>query len=162
MHLLRGAVWTYAWCADRALPNSPDDPSPTAHPEAELRLGRTPWRSHTLVTGEGEQPLLDTLLDDPDGRPGATARGRFDDTAPFLMMVLAADEPLSLQAHPSAAQAVGGFAREERSGIPVRLVPNWRSITSAQGARQSPPKPGRCSSWASATPAMPVCRQPCC
>ena len=90
MHLLRGAVWTYAWCADRALPNSPDDPSPTAHPEAELRLGHTLWRSHTLVTGESEQPLLDTLLDDPDGRPGATARGRFDDTAPFLMMVLAA------------------------------------------------------------------------
>ena len=109
------------------------------------------------------EPLLDTLLDDPYGRPGATARGRFDDTVPFLMMVLSADEPLSLQAHPSAAQAVGGFAREERSGIPVTApVPNWRSSTSAQGARQSPPKPGRCSSWASATPAMPVCRQPCC
>ena len=35
------------------------------------------------------------------------------------MKVLAADEPLSLQAHQSAQQAVEGVAREERSGIPV-------------------------------------------
>ncbi len=46
-------------------------------------------------------------------------RGRFGDTLPFLVKVLAADEPLSLQAHPSAEQAVEGFAREEKLGIPV-------------------------------------------
>jgi hypothetical protein len=34
------------------------------------------------VTDVGEQPLLDTLRDDPDGQPGATARGRFDDHCP--------------------------------------------------------------------------------
>ena len=122
------------------------------------------------MTGESEQPLLDTLLDDPDGRPGATARGRFDDTVPFLMMVLSADEPLSLQAHPSAAQAVGGFAREERSGIPVRLVPNWRSSTSTQGASQSRrsqdgaragralPRRCRCAGSPAAEPAEPAAR----
>jgi mannose-6-phosphate isomerase len=33
--------------------------------------------------------------------------------------VLAAEEPLSLQAHPSAEQAAEGFAREDRLGIPV-------------------------------------------
>ena len=38
---------------------------------------------------------------------------------PFLVKVLAADEPLSLQAHPSAEQAVEGFAREDKLGIPV-------------------------------------------
>ena len=46
-------------------------------------------------------------------------RGRFGDTLPFLLKVLAADEPLSLQAHPSAEQAMEGFAREEKLGIPV-------------------------------------------
>ena len=44
---------------------------------------------------------------------------RFGDTLPFLLKVLAADEPLSLQAHPSAEQAAEGFAREERLGMPV-------------------------------------------
>jgi mannose-6-phosphate isomerase len=36
---------------------------------------------------------------------------------PFLAKVLAADEPLSLQAHPSAEQALEGFAREDRLNI---------------------------------------------
>jgi hypothetical protein len=77
------------------------------------------------------------------------------------MMVLSADEPLSLQAHPSAAQAVGGFAREERSGIPVRLVPNWRSSTSLRE------QAGRAEARTALElgeryPAMPVCWQPCC
>ena len=121
MHLLRGAVWTYAWCADRDCRIHRTTQVPQRIPKLSCGWGAHPGDPTRLVTGEGEQPLLDTLLDDPDGRPGATARGRFDDTVPFLMMVLAADEPLSLQAHPSAAQAVGGFAREERSGIPVRL-----------------------------------------
>jgi mannose-6-phosphate isomerase len=40
--------------------------------------------------------------------------GRF----PFLLKVLAAAEPLSLQAHPSAACAERGFAAEEESGLP--------------------------------------------
>jgi mannose-6-phosphate isomerase len=41
--------------------------------------------------------------------------------------VLAADEPLSLQAHPSAEQAVEGFAREDKLGIPVNSpIRNYR------------------------------------
>ena len=38
---------------------------------------------------------------------------------PYLLKVLAADEPLSLQAHPSSAQAAEGFARENAARIPV-------------------------------------------
>ena len=35
----------------------------------------------------------------------------------FLLKILAADTPLSIQAHPSSAQAVAGFARENAAGI---------------------------------------------
>jgi mannose-6-phosphate isomerase len=49
---------------------------------------------------------------------------------PFLVKVLAADEPLSLQAHPSADQAVEGYLREERMGIPVSSpVRNYRDTS---------------------------------
>jgi mannose-6-phosphate isomerase len=49
---------------------------------------------------------------------------------PFLVKVLAADEPLSLQAHPSAEQAVEGYLREERLGIPVSSsVRNYRDTS---------------------------------
>jgi mannose-6-phosphate isomerase len=58
---------------------------------------------------------------------GAAVRGRFGDCLPFLVKVLAADEPLSLQAHPSAQQAVEGFAREDKLGIPVNAaIRNYR------------------------------------
>ena len=119
MHLLRGAVRTYAWGSRTAIADFTGQPSPTAHPEAELWFGAHPGDPAWLETDEGERSLLDTLRSDPEGQLGTAVRGRFGDCLPFLVKVLAADEPLSLQAHPSAAQAVEGFAREEKLGIPV-------------------------------------------
>lgn len=72
-----------------------------------------------LETEDGEVSLLDALHGDPEGQLGATVCARFGETLPFLVKVLAADEPLSLQAHPSAQQAVEGYERENRLGIPV-------------------------------------------
>jgi mannose-6-phosphate isomerase len=43
---------------------------------------------------------------------------KWDNRLPFLLKVLAADEPMSLQVHPSLAQAQEGFAREEAQGLP--------------------------------------------
>ena len=127
MHLLRGAVRTYAWGSRTAIAEFTGRPSPTAHPEAELWFGAHPGDPAWLETEEGERSLLDTLRDDPEGQLGAATRGRFGDTLPFLLKVLAADEPLSLQAHPSAHQAAEGFDREERQGIPVSSpVRNYR------------------------------------
>jgi mannose-6-phosphate isomerase len=37
----------------------------------------------------------------------------------FLLKILAAETPLSIQAHPSTSQAKAGFARENAAGIPV-------------------------------------------
>jgi mannose-6-phosphate isomerase len=100
---------------------------PAAHPEAELWLGANPGDPAFLEDPDGELSLLQALVDDPDGQLGPAARARFGDTLPFLLKVLAADEPLSLQAHPSAAQAAEGYQREERRGIPVTSpVRNYR------------------------------------
>lgn len=82
-------------------------------------MGAHPGDPAWLQTSHGERSLLDTLRADPEGQLGAGVRGRFGDMLPYLVKVLAADEPLSLQAHPSAQQAVEGFNREERRGIGV-------------------------------------------
>ncbi len=127
MNLLRGAVRTYAWGSRTAIAEFTGRPSPTAHPEAELWFGAHPGDPAWLETDTGEHSLLQTVRDDPEGQLGAAVRSRFGDTLPFLMKVLAADEPLSLQAHPSAEQAVEGFAREDRLGIPVSSpIRNYR------------------------------------
>lgn len=119
MHLLRGAVRTYAWGSRTDIAEFTGRPSPTAHPEAELWFGAHPGDPAMLETEDGERSLLDALRADPEGQLGAAVCARFGDTLPFLVKVLAADEPLSLQAHPSAEQAVEGFERENRLGIPV-------------------------------------------
>lgn len=117
MDLLQGAVRTYAWGSHTAIADFTGRPSPTAHPEAELWLGAHPGDPAHL---DGEKrSLLEVIESDPEGQLGTTTRGRFGDTLPFLAKVLAADEPLSLQAHPSAQQALEGFVREDRMGLPV-------------------------------------------
>jgi mannose-6-phosphate isomerase len=44
--------------------------------------------------------------------------GQFGPRLPFLLKVIAAVQPLSLQAHPTRAQAEAGYAREEAAGVP--------------------------------------------
>ncbi|MEV0670649.1 mannose-6-phosphate isomerase, class I [Mycobacterium sp. NPDC050441] len=127
MHLLRGAVRTYAWGSRTAIAEFTGRPSPTIHPEAELWLGAHPGDPAWLLTEHGEESLLQAVQDDPEGQLGSVAIGRFGDALPFLVKVLAADEPLSLQAHPSAVQAREGFDREDRLDIPVNSpVRNYR------------------------------------
>ena len=119
MELLRGALRNYAWGSHTAIAEFTGRPSPTLHPEAELWLGAHPGDPAWLESEGGEQSLLDTIAADPEGQLGPATRDRFGDALPFLAKVLAAEEPLSLQAHPSAAQAAEGFARENCLGIPV-------------------------------------------
>ncbi|MCV7422009.1 mannose-6-phosphate isomerase, class I [Mycobacterium yunnanensis] len=119
MDLLRGALRTYAWGSHTAIAEFTGRHSPTPHPEAELWLGAHPGDPAWLAGDGGERSLLDTITDDPDGQLGAATRQRFGDALPFLAKVLAAEEPLSLQAHPSADQAAEGFSREDRLRIPV-------------------------------------------
>jgi mannose-6-phosphate isomerase len=127
VRLLRGAIRTYAWGSRTAIAEFTGRPVPAAHPEAELWLGANPGDPAFLEEPDGEVSLLQAVLADPEGQLGAAARARFGDALPFLLKVLAAEEPLSLQAHPSSEQAAEGYRREERLGIPVNSpVRNYR------------------------------------
>ena len=80
-------------------------------PEAELWLGSHPGCPSRLISpgvSESEQTTLDTYL----AKRGEPPLG-------FLLKVLAAAQPLSLQVHPTTEQALEGFARENAAGIPL-------------------------------------------
>lgn len=127
MELMRGAIRTYAWGSRTAIAEFTGRTVPTNHPEAELWFGAHPGDPAFLQTDSGEVSLLDLVRGDPEGQLGPTVRAQFGDSLPFLMKVLAADEPLSLQAHPSSEQAVEGYTREERTGVPLNSpVRNYR------------------------------------
>lgn len=75
-----------------------------AHPSAPSRVGRA--------------TLLDVIARDPEATLGSASVRTFGARLPYLFKVLAAEEPLSLQAHPSITQAELGFDREDAAGIP--------------------------------------------
>lgn len=90
--------------------------APTAEPEAELWIGAYPACPSRLADGRTLQELIAA---DPTAALGAAAVARFGPRLPFLMKVLTIGAPLSLQAHPNAAQAEHGFAAEEAAGVPL-------------------------------------------
>jgi mannose-6-phosphate isomerase len=114
VHGLEAAVRDYAWGSRTALAELRGAPTPASGPEAEAWFGAHPGAPATLTDGG---TLLELLEADPEGMLGADVVDRFDGQLPFLVKLLAAAEPLSLQAHPSAEQAAAGFAAEEARGI---------------------------------------------
>lgn len=115
MELLDGPVRDYDWGSVVAIPELLGRP-PTGRPWAELWLGA--HHSAPSLVGAAAEPLDALVAADPDAMLGPEVARRFGEL-PFMLKVLAAAAPLSLQAHPSAAQARAGFEKEEAAGIPL-------------------------------------------
>ncbi len=94
----------YAWGSRTAIAEL-RGVEPSGEPEAELWLGTHPG-SPARVVG------ADATLTEAIAAEGG-------ENLPYLLKLLAAASPLSLQAHPTAEQAQRGFEREEAAGIPV-------------------------------------------
>ena len=92
----------YAWGSTTAIAELLGTPASGA-PEAELWLGAHPGSPSVVTSPEAGASDLRELVGE----------------LPFLLKVLAAAHPLSLQAHPTLAQAAEGFARENAAGVPL-------------------------------------------
>ena len=113
LYPLTGVIRPYAWGSRTILAELQGRPAPSEGPEAELWLGAHPGDPST-VTGPDGPVRLDALIgDDPKGRLGAEVADEFGPRLPYLMKVLAAEAPLSLQAHPDADYARRAFAAQE-------------------------------------------------
>ncbi|QCU78649.1 mannose-6-phosphate isomerase, class I [Citricoccus sp. SGAir0253] len=119
MFLLRNAVRDYAWGSTTLLAGL-QGRTPTGRPEAEVWMGAhhgAPSGAVPVDAPAGDPVPLDELIArDPQAMLGEAARfGRL----PYLVKLLAAGRPLSIQAHPTLDQARAGHAAEEAAGIPV-------------------------------------------
>ncbi|MEV6806261.1 mannose-6-phosphate isomerase, class I [Streptomyces sp. NPDC051132] len=118
MDRLTNAVRPYPWGSITALPALMGLP-PDGSPQAEMWMGAHP-AAPSRVERAGRQLGLDRVIGgDPAGELGDGLVRRFGPRLPFLLKLLAADAPLSLQVHPDAEQAAAGFARENAEGIPL-------------------------------------------
>jgi mannose-6-phosphate isomerase len=112
MDRLTGTVQPYAWGSTTALPEFLGE-EPNGEPQAELWLG-----AHASAPSRlGDRGLDEVIEADPEAVVGVASTVEYGARLPYLLKVLAAGKPLSLQAHPSRAQAEAGFAREEEAGI---------------------------------------------
>jgi mannose-6-phosphate isomerase len=113
---LRGAIQHYAWGDRYALPEL-----------LEVTADGRPWAEIWF----GTHPRGQAHVDDSLHHPAPTFLVDEVGELPFIVKLLAAAQPLSLQTHPSREQAAAGFAREERAGVPLdaahRVYPDDRA-----------------------------------
>jgi mannose-6-phosphate isomerase len=114
---LENPIQNYAWGSHTAIANLLGKPSPSEQPQAELWLGAHP-KAPSLVLPSRE-PLSALIEREPKRILGGALEARFGARLPFLLKVLAAETPLSLQAHPTLAQARAGFDAEDARGVPL-------------------------------------------
>jgi mannose-6-phosphate isomerase len=115
MWQLTSGVRFYPWGSRTVIPELLGQPTPADRPYAELWVGAHPDEPSLLPDG---RPLNQAIAADPEALLGRPVVERFGARLPFLLKVLAADSPLSLQAHPTTEQAEAGFAAEEAAGVP--------------------------------------------
>lgn len=130
--------------------------------EAELWLGAHHGSPSCLDPAEchGARDLAEWIALDPVRALGE--HGAASPRLPFLLKVLAADRPLSLQVHPALDQAAEGYEREQREGIPLDapernyrdpfhkpelIVAESESMAALAGFRE----PGEVRAWAART-----------
>jgi mannose-6-phosphate isomerase len=113
VYSLTGAVRPYAWGSRTVIAELQGRPAPTGEPEAELWLGAHPGDPATVATPGGPVSLETLITEDPKGQLGEPVLEAFGPRLPYLLKVLAAETPLSLQAHPDPAYAKLAFARQE-------------------------------------------------
>jgi mannose-6-phosphate isomerase len=122
MYKLENTVQHYAWGSPVLIPEFLGLENPGNEPWAELWMGahpQAPSRCRPAGGDAGESIPLDKLISsNPEAFLGGETAKAFGGQFPFLLKLLAAASPLSIQCHPSALQAREGFERENRAGIP--------------------------------------------
>ena len=126
MHVVTGQVQHYDWGTIAEIPRLLGVESDGC-PWAEYWLGAHPKAPSLLADdcdingadrADGGQPLDRWLAEHPD-QLGQASREVFGDRLSFLLKILSAEQPLSIQAHPSRTQAQMGFAQENAAGVPI-------------------------------------------
>jgi mannose-6-phosphate isomerase len=116
MELLQPVIQPYAWGSRHGISGLQARPVPSPGPEAELWMGAHP----SAPAGAAGTTLDAHIAADPDRELGPSCVARFGPRLPFLLKVLSADRALSIQLHPSRAQAEAGFRLS-----PQNYVDDW-------------------------------------
>ena len=137
MDLLEPRIRDYDWGTRHAIAELQGRLVPAPGPEAELWMGAHPTAPSGVdrlppsatpsadtqpapLTPPASSVTLETLIKAaPERELGAEVAARFGGRLPFLLKVLSAARALSIQVHPSRAQAEAGYAEENARRVPL-------------------------------------------
>ena len=114
---LDNPIQNYAWGSRDAISSLLGRPNESGRPEAELWIGAHPRAPSRVADAGPGDTLEERIRKAPEVLLGPAVAREYGGELPFLLKVIAAAEPLSVQCHPNAAQAREGFERENRAGI---------------------------------------------
>ncbi|NSL86465.1 mannose-6-phosphate isomerase, class I [Chitinophaga sp. Mgbs1] len=118
---LDGKVQHYAWGGYQYIPSLLGI-APSEKPSAEYWMGAHPSAPSVITTGNGPVPFNELIQQQPAEIVGPQVWGQFKEL-PYLFKILDVKDMLSIQVHPTKAEAEKGFARENAAGIPLN-APN--------------------------------------
>jgi len=120
--ILKNSIQEYAWGSYTAISQLLGKTVPSDKPEAELWMGAHPKAPSQVYYRNQWVSLLKLIETYPVDILGKETADKFSNKLPYLFKVLAAETPLSIQAHPNRIQARQGFEKENREKIPINAV----------------------------------------
>ena len=109
----------YAWGSKSFIQELTGERLESYQPLAELWMGAHPKASSQILNGNTLVNLHYIIAEDPCDFIGKKTAREYKDQLPFLLKVLAAEQPLSIQVHPNSKQAREGFLRENKLNVPM-------------------------------------------
>ncbi len=117
MFALTNVMRDYPWGSSTAIAELLGT-QPSGGPEAELWMGAHPDSPSIASTPDGPVSLDRLISEHPLSTLGDDVHAAFGAKLPFLVKLLAANQALSLQVHPTLERARERFADEEAAGVP--------------------------------------------
>ena len=116
IYRLTGQVQHYAWGGKNYIASLIELYSAKDQPCAEWWLGAHPSAPSEIENVTGKQSLIEFLSQNSTAL-GQASRQKFGDELPYLLKILDVEKPLSIQLHPTKAQAEKGFEAENAKGV---------------------------------------------
>ena len=118
IYKLKGKLMHYAWGGSEFLPSLLGIGNPEHKPCAEYWMGAHPLAPSELLAKNGNLSLYSVIRENPEMVLSEKVVDRFGEL-PYLFKVQDVKDILSIQVHPSKAEAEKGFDREEAEGVPI-------------------------------------------